>query len=84
MSAKGSELKRVRQSNKARIKNKSYNSKINTVMKRVQNASNKKEATELLNDAIKVIDKIASKKIIHKNKAANKKSNLYKIVNNLK
>ena len=43
MSAKGSELKRVRQSDKARIKNKSYISKINTEVKRVQNASNKKE-----------------------------------------
>ena len=49
---------------------------------------NKEEADNLglfeESDAVKIIDRGASKKIIHKNKAANKKSNLYKFVNNLK
>ena len=35
MSAKGSELKRVRQSNKANLVNKSYKSKISTAVKKV-------------------------------------------------
>ena len=83
MSAKGSELKRVRQANKSRARNKSYSSKINTQIKKVLNISKKKDALEQLNIAIKVIDKVASKKIIHKNKAANKKSSLYKYVNSL-
>mgnify|MGYP001403271389 CR=1 FL=1 len=37
-----------------------------------------------LNEAIKIIDKVASKGIIHKNKASNKKSSLYKHTNSLK
>ena len=84
MSAKGSVLKRVRQSNKANLRNKSYKSKINTAVKRVLASKKKKEALDNLNDAVKTIDKVASKGIIHKNKAANKKSNLYKYTNSLK
>ena len=84
MSAKGSELKRVRQNIKARTRNKSYLSKINTVSKKVLTIKKKDDAMKELTSAIKIIDKIASKNIIHKNKAANKKSSLYKYVNSLK
>ena len=84
MSAKGSELKRVRQARKANLRNKTYKSKVSTSMKKVLNSKDQKEAQANLNDAIKIIDKVASKGIIHKNKAANKKSSLYKFTNNLK
>ena len=84
MSAKGSELKRVRQANKSRVRNKAYVSKINTAAKKVLNSTKKEEAAKELNNAVKIIDKVASKGVIHKNKAANKKSSLYKHVNNLK
>ena len=83
MSAKGSELKRVRQAKKSRIRNKSLISKINTASKKVFATTKKEEGIKELNIAVKTIDKIASKKIIHKNKAANKKSSLYKHVNSL-
>ena len=83
MSAKGSELKRVRQAKKAKIRNKSMISKINTASKKVLNTTKKEEGLKELNIAVKTIDKVASKKVIHKNKAANKKSSLYKHVNNL-
>ena len=83
MSAKGSELKRVRQAEKARVRNKAFVSKINTAVKKVLSSTNKKDANEHLNHAIKTIDKVASKNIIHKNKAANKKSSLHKHINNL-
>ena len=83
MSAKGSELKRVRQSRKANLINKSYKSKISTAVKNVLNEDKKDLAEKKLNEAVKLIDKVASKGIIHKNKAANKKSNLYKHLNSL-
>lgn len=83
MSAKGSELKRVRQSNKANLVNKSYKSKISTAVKKVLIEKKKDLAEEKLNEAVKLIDKVASKGIIHKNKAANKKSSLYKHINSL-
>ena len=83
MSAKGSELKRVRQSIKANLSNRAYKSKVNTSIKKVLNEKKKKEAQVGLKKAIKLIDKVASKGIIHKNKAANKKSTLYKHLNSL-
>ena len=83
MSAKGSELKRVRQAKKSRIRNKSLISKVNTTSKKVFATTKKEDGLKELNIAVKTIDKIASKKIIHKNKAANKKSSLYKHVNSL-
>ena len=83
MSAKGSELKRVRQSRKANLINKSYKSKISTAVKNVLNENKKDLAEKKLNEAVKLIDKVVSKGIIHKNKAANKKSNLYKHLNSL-
>ena len=43
----------------------------------------KDEAQAILKETVKLIDKVASKGIIHKNKAANKKSTLYKYINSL-
>ena len=83
MSAKGSELKRVRQSTKANLRNRAYKAQINTSVKKVMNEAKKKDAETYLKEAVKLIDKVASKGVIHKNKAANKKSSLYKYTNNL-
>ena len=82
MSAKGSELKRVRQSIKNRRRNKHYKSLLSTTIKKVKTL-NKKDAQSELGRAIKTIDKIASKGIIHKKNASNKKSKLNKYVNQL-
>ena len=83
MSAKGSELKRVRQSRKANAKNRAYKAKVNTAVKKMLNTNKKDEAQNILKESVKLIDKVASKGIIHKNKAANKKSTLYRHLNNL-
>ena len=84
MSAKGSELKRVRQSIKRKEKNKHYKSLLNTTVKKILSKEKKDDALKDLNGAFRIIDKIASKKIIHKRKASNKKSILAKHVNSLK
>ena len=83
MSAKGSELKRVRQSRKANSYNNHYKSMMKTSIKKVLDSTSKDDATALKNEAFKVIDKVTSKGVIHKNKAANKKSALYKHTNSL-
>ena len=83
MSAKGTVLKRVRQSRKANAKNKHYKSASKTVIKKALNETNKDNATKAASLAFSSIDKVASKGIIHKNKAANKKSTLYKYINSL-
>ena len=82
MSAKGSELKRVRQSNKNRKRNKHYKSLLSTTIKKVKSLD-KKDAQAELKNAIKTIDKIAAKGIVHKKNASNKKSKLTKYVNQL-
>lgn len=81
MSAKGSELKRVRQSRKANSRNRYYKSKVNTAIKNFL-LLDKKQAKEDLPKIIKLIDQISSKGIIHKNKANNKKSRLSLYLNN--
>ena len=83
MSAKGSELKRVRQSRKANSRNKHYKSKMNSSIKKFLN-TDKKELDKQFPEVIKMIDQIASKGIIHKNKANNKKSKLTQHLNSSK
>ncbi len=80
MSAKGSELKRVRQSRKANSRNRHYKSKMNTAIKKFLTLD-KKEAEKNFPEVIKMVDQICSKGIIHKNKANHKKSILAQHIN---
>ena len=80
MSAKGSELKRVRQSKRSNIRNRHYKSMIKTSIKKVLQAK-KKEANELLREAVSIIDRVHNKGIIHRNRASRHKSNITKYVN---
>tara|TARA_B100001250_G_C19540152_1_gene674353 strand:+ start:520 stop:774 length:255 start_codon:yes stop_codon:yes gene_type:complete len=84
MSAKGSELKRVRQSRKSNEYNNHYKSMMKTSIKKVLGSTTKEEGQPLKDNAFKVIDKVASKGVIHKNKAANQKSRITKYINTLK
>ena len=83
MSAKGSELKRVRQSRKANSYNNHYKSMMKTSIKKVLESSSKEDASILKNEAFKIIDKVASKGVIHKNKASNQKSRISRHLNSL-
>ena len=84
MSAKGTVLKRVRQSIKANARNKNYKSAMKTAVKNVLKEENKEKAEEMVNKAFSIVDKAASKGVIHKNKAANQKSRISKHINKLK
>ena len=75
--------KRAKTSKEANSVNRAGRSKINTAVKTVINAKDKTSAVEALNSAVSVVDKSVKTGLIHKNKAANKKSSLYKIVNKL-
>ncbi len=82
-----SQEKRIRQSERARIRNKSVKSKIKSNMADFEKAvqdKDKEAAESSLKDTIKSLDKAASKNIIHKNNAANKKSRLMKDLNSIK
>ena len=83
MSAKGSELKRVRQSKKSNTRNRYYKSKMSTAVKNFL-LLDKEQAQKDFPNIVKLIDQVSSKGVIHKNKAANQKSRITKFVNNLK
>lgn len=71
--------KRARQNDKARAHNASLRSMARTYIKKVLSAveaGNAEEAQTALNAAVPVIDRIADKGIMHKNKAARHKSRL--------
>ncbi|MBU0745077.1 MAG: 30S ribosomal protein S20 [Gammaproteobacteria bacterium] len=79
--------KRAVQSEKHRKHNMGLKSAYRTSVKKVEasiTANNKEEATKALKAAIPMLDKVATKGIIHKNKAARCKSTLNKKIKNLK
>ncbi len=75
--------KRARTNKKANVINRIGRSKIKTAIKHVQQSKDKESAQEALNAAVSILDKSVKSGLIHQNKAANKKSKLYKIVNAL-
>jgi len=75
--------KRIRQNEKRRKRNKSRKSNVRTKIKELEALDDQDAAEELLNDIKGDLDRLAAKGVIHKNRAANKKSKLEKHVNNL-
>jgi small subunit ribosomal protein S20 len=75
--------KRMRQNEKRRKRNQSQKSRVRTKIKRLKSMEEKDAAQELLNDVKGELDRLAAKGVIHKNKAANRKSKLEKHVNGL-
>jgi small subunit ribosomal protein S20 len=73
-----SQIKRNRQNEKRRLRNKAVRSEMKTRTKKIDLAlaSGEGDLDELTRSAIKSIDKAASKGIIHKNQAARRKSRL--------
>ncbi|HLL08802.1 MAG TPA: 30S ribosomal protein S20 [Nocardioidaceae bacterium] len=72
-----SQIKRNRQSEEARLRNKSVKSALKTSIRRFREAVEAGEperAQELAREASRKLDKAASAGVIHKNQAANKKS----------
>jgi len=79
--------KRVKQSEKRRLRNYPVRSLMKTNIKKVlvlSKEGKKADAEKMLQVAYKTIDTAAKKNIIHKNNAARKKSRLAKAVANIK
>ena len=83
MAHNNSAFKRIRTSRKRRLLNRHRKSKLATLTKAVRSASSKEDGQIALQRVLPYLDKIASKRIIHPNKAANQKSKLTKCVNSL-
>ncbi len=75
--------KRIRQIEKRRLHNRYYAKSARNAVKKLRGTSEKEAAQELLPKVASMLDKLAKRNIIHKNKAANLKSKLTKQVNKL-
>jgi small subunit ribosomal protein S20 len=76
-----SQIKRNRQNEKRRMRNKSVKSSLKTAIRKFHEATasgDTEAAATLMRDASRKLDKAVSKGVIHKNQAANRKSAIAK------
>lgn len=78
-----SALKRVRATEVKRLRNKYQHKTTRNAVRKLRATTDRKEAEQLLPEVFGMLDKLAKRNIIHKNKAANLKSGLQLKVNNL-
>ena len=74
-----SQIKRNKQNEKRRLRNKSVKSSLKTAIRKFREAAeagDTETATVLMREASRKLDKAASKGVIHKNQAANRKSSI--------
>jgi small subunit ribosomal protein S20 len=75
--------KRIRANETKRLRNKYQHKTTRNAVRKLRTTTDKKEAAELLPRVVAMLDKLAKRNIIHKNKAANLKSGLQLKVNKL-
>lgn len=75
--------KRIRQSAKRRLHNRFYKKTARTAIRNLRGMTDKAEAEQFFPKVVSMIDRLAKRGNIHKNKAANLKSGLAKYVNAL-
>ena len=78
-----SSKKRIRQTEKRRLQNKFYAKVARNAVRKLRASSDKNEASAMLPKVSSLLDKLAKRNIIHKNKASNLKSKLTLHVNRL-
>jgi small subunit ribosomal protein S20 len=81
-----SQVKRMRKSEEQRQRNKAVKSALKTDIKRFESAlesGDAEEAGRTYSEAARALDKAVSKGVIHKNKAANKKSRMSRDLNRM-
>ena len=78
-----SSLKRIRANETKRLANRYYSKTMRNALRDIRAISDKGEATTKLANMTSMIDKLAKRGMIHKNKAANLKSGLMKHINAL-
>ena len=72
--------KRIRQEQKRRLHNRAQRSRIKTAIKDLLKAPNAQAGETALKHASALLDRMASRHLIHRNKAARKKSQLARYV----
>lgn len=75
--------KRMRTNAELRLRNRAYKSLMKTAEKNVLDAKNRADAEEALCSAMKILDRLAAKGVLHSNTSANRKSKLTRHVRSL-
>ena len=75
-----SATKRVRQNRRRYERNRHQRSRLKSAIKAVENAEGADQATEAFRRASALLDRYSSRNLLHRNKAARKKSQLARIV----
>jgi len=78
-----SAIKRIRSNNAKRLRNKYQHKTVRNAVRNLRATTDKKEASAMFPKVASLIDKLAKRNVIHKNKAANLKSGLAAHVNRL-
>ncbi len=78
-----SALKRIRSNGAKRLLNRYQAKSTRTFIKKLRETTDKAAAQTLFPKVVSMLDRLAKKRIIHPNKAANNKSKLAKHVNSL-
>ena len=78
-----SQFKRIRQNEKRRLENRYWAKTMRNAIKKIRNMVDTTEAKAKMPTVTSLIDKVAKKGIIHKNKAANLKSGLMHKINKI-
>ena len=68
--------KRIRQEEKRNLRNRTQRSKLKTAIKKVMTATEAETAASAFRESAALLDRMASRDLIHRNKAARKKSQL--------
>lgn len=79
-----SSLKRVRQTETRNERNRYQHKTTRNAVRDLRATTSKKDAEKLLPEVSSMLDKLAKRNVIHKNKASNLKSSLKRHVNTLK
>ena len=78
-----SSLKRIRSNDAKRITNRYQAKTTRTILKKIREENDPKVAAAALPKVISMLDKLAKKNVIHKNKASNIKSKLTKSISKI-
>jgi len=78
-----SAIKRIRQTETRRLENRYYARTTRNAVKKLRTTTDKEAAVALYPSVSSMLDRLAKKNVIHKNKASNLKSKLSQHVNSL-
>jgi small subunit ribosomal protein S20 len=81
MAHHASAKKRIRQTAVRRLRNRYYGKTTRNALRVIRSAATKKEAQERASSVISMIDRLAKRGVIHKNKANNLKSGIARHLN---